>query len=150
MLKIIYMKKYSIFGFLMLFCAFIPRTQAQNKAEKAILAVMHAQEIAWNNGDLPGFMEGYWHSDSLTFIGSRGLTRGWQTTLDNYKKSYPDVAAMGKLTFTILKVEQLDRKNAFVIGKWHLKRVKDELSGHYTLLWKKVDGKWVIVADHSS
>jgi len=144
------MKKYSVFGFFILFCAFVPTAQAQNKAEKAILTVMHAQEIAWNNGDLTGFMEGYWHSDSLTFIGSRGLTRGWQTTLDNYKKSYPDVAAMGKLTFTILKVEQLDRKNAFVIGKWHLKRVKDELSGHYTLLWKKVDGKWVIVADHSS
>ncbi len=144
------MKKYSVFGFFILFCAFLPSIQAQNKAEKAILTVMYAQEIAWNKGDLPGFMEGYWHSDSLTFIGSRGLTRGWQTTLDNYKKSYPDVAAMGKLTFTILKVEQLDRKNAFVIGKWHLKRVKDELSGHYTLLWKKVGGKWVIVADHSS
>ncbi len=144
------MKKYSILGFFILFCAFGPSVQAQNKAEKAILVVMHAQEIAWNKGDLNAFMEGYWHSDSLTFIGSRGLTRGWQTTLDNYKKSYPDVAAMGKLTFTILKVEQLDRKNAFVIGKWHLKRVKDELSGHYTLLWKKVGGKWVIVADHSS
>lgn len=144
------MKKYSILGFFILFCAFAPSVQAQNKAEKAILTVMQAQEIAWNKGDLTAFMEGYWHSDSLTFIGSRGLTCGWQTTLDNYKKSYPDVAAMGKLTFTILKVEQLDRKNAFVIGKWHLKRVKDELSGHYTLLWKKVGGKWVIVADHSS
>ncbi len=144
------MKKYLILSLCIFGCALTLKIQAQNKAEKAILTVMHAQEIAWNKGDLTAFMEGYWHSDSLTFIGSRGLTRGWQTTLDNYKKSYPDAAAMGKLTFTILKVEQLDRKNAFVIGKWHLKRVKDELSGHYTLLWKKVGGKWVIVADHSS
>lgn len=123
---------------------------AQSSAQQEILRIMHEQEIAWNAGDLEGFMAGYWHSDSLRFIGSRGLTYGWQQTLDNYKKSYPNKEAMGTLTFTILSVEFLSRKSAFVIGQWHLKRTKDELSGHYTLLWKKLKGKWVIVADHSS
>ena len=120
------------------------------KAEKAIRAVMHAQEIAWNKGDLEGFMEGYWHSDSLCFIGSRGLTLGWTQTLANYKKGYATKEAMGTLTFSLVKVEQLSKKSAFVIGKWHLKRAKDELSGHYTLLWKKINGHWLIVTDHSS
>ncbi len=111
---------------------------------------MGAQEVAWNKGDLEGFMQGYLHSDSLCFIGSRGLTRGWDQTLANYKKGYATREAMGTLTFTIISVDQLSKKSAFVIGKWHLKREKDELSGHYTLLWKKIKGKWVIVADHSS
>ena len=95
-------------------------------------------------------MDGYWRSDSLRFIGSRGLTYGWQQTLDNYRKGYPDRDAMGILNFTILSIEPLSRKSAFVVGKWHLKRTKGDLSGHFTLLWRKVDGKWVIVADHSS
>jgi len=136
--------------FLYLFLLVQTCLSAQSGAQKDILRIMHEQEIAWNAGNLEGFMAGYWHSDSLRFIGSRGLTYGWQQTLDNYKKSYPNKDAMGTLTFNILSVETLSRKSAFVIGKWHLKRTKDELSGHYTLLWKKVKGKWVIVADHSS
>ena len=120
------------------------------KAENTIRRIMADQELAWNRGDLEGFMQGYWQSDSLRFIGSRGLTYGWQQTLDNYKKGYPDADAMGKLKFTILSVEPLSKRSAYVIGKWHLARKAGDLSGHYTLLWKKLKGKWVIVADHSS
>ena len=124
--------------------------QKQSKGEKAILHTMDIQEKAWNSGDIEAFMDGYWRSDSLKFIGSKGLTYGWQSTLDNYHKSYPDRAAMGKLTFTIISVEKLSSKSAFVIGKWHLARQAGDLSGHYTLLWKRIKGKWLIVADHSS
>lgn len=123
---------------------------AQQRDEQLIRQIMAEQELAWNRGDLEAFMGGYWKSDSLKFIGSRGLTYGWQQTLDNYKKGYPDPDAMGKLKFTILSVEKLSGKSAFVIGKWHLTRKAGDLSGHYTLLWKKIKGKWVIVADHSS
>jgi len=123
---------------------------AQQRDEQRIRQIMAEQEQAWNRGDLEAFMGGYWKSDSLKFIGSRGLTYGWQQTLDNYKKGYPDTDAMGKLKFTIISVEKLSGKSAFVIGKWHLTRKAGDLSGHYTLLWKKIKGKWVIVADHSS
>ncbi len=123
---------------------------AQTADQQAIRKIMAAQESAWNRGDLEAFMQGYWNSDSLRFIGSRGLTYGWQQTLDNYKKGYPDIDAMGKLTFTILSVEILSRRSAYVIGKWHLARKAGDLSGHYTLLWRKIKGTWVIVADHSS
>ncbi|MFN4256584.1 MAG: YybH family protein [Saprospiraceae bacterium] len=119
-------------------------------AEPTIRQIMAAQEAAWNRGDLAAFMQGYWQSDSLRFIGSRGLTYGWQTTLNNYRKSYPDPETMGQLKFTILSVEQLAPTSAFVIGKWHLARTKGDLEGHYTLLWRKINGQWVIVADHSS
>ena len=120
------------------------------KIELTIQAIMKNQEAAWNRGDLEGFMAAYWPSDSLRFIGSRGLTYGWRQTLENYKKGYPDRDAMGKLTFTILSVEKLSLRNAFVIGKWHLARKAGDQSGHYTLLWRKIKGKWLIVADHSS
>lgn len=123
---------------------------AQHSDQEQVREIMAKQEAAWNRGDLEGFMEGYWKSDSLRFIGSRGLSYGWQTTLQNYKKSYPDSETMGKLKFTILSVEKLSKNNIYVIGKWSLTRKVGDLSGHYTLLWKKIHGKWVIVADHSS
>ena len=117
---------------------------------KSIQQSMDEQEQAWNRGDIPGFMKWYWKSDSLTFIGSRGLTHGWNQTLANYQKSYPTTEAMGKLRFTNLDVQVLDQENAFVIGKWELLRISDTLSGHYSLLWKKKGQFWFIVADHSS
>ena len=136
--------------FIFFFCFLSQEFTAQNAAGRSIRDIMAAQELAWNRGDLEAFMEGYWRSDSLRFIGSSGLTYGWQQTLDNYKKGYPDTDAMGQLKFTILSVEQLSKRSAYVIGKWHLARKAGDLSGHYTLLWKKIKGKWVIVADHSS
>lgn len=111
---------------------------------------MKKQEVAWNKADIEGFMAYYWKSDSLKFIGSKGITYGWQKTLDNYKKSYPNADAMGVLTFENKTIEQLSPTKIFVIGKWSLKRKDGDVGGHYTLLWKKIDKKWVIVVDHTS
>jgi len=118
--------------------------------KEAIQQVMDEQEAAWNRGDLEGFMQGYWKSDSLRFIGKRGITYGWQSTLDNYKKSYPDSDAMGKLQFTNLSMEITGDSSTYVIGKWELFRTTDTLAGHYSLLWKNLNGRWLIIADHSS
>lgn len=111
--------------------------------------LMSQQETAWNNADINGFMKHYWKSDSLKFIGSKGITYGWQKTLDNYIKGYPNKEAMGILTFTILEATQLSETSIYVIGKWELKKEKPS-GGHFTLLWKNINGKWVIVADHTS
>lgn len=118
--------------------------------ETEIRALLAKQTDAWNRGDVEGFMEGYWKNDSLMFIGKSGITYGWQQTLDNYKKGYPDKTAMGQLTFTLLEMKPLSKKYFSVVGKWHLKRTIGDLSGHYTLLLKKINGEWVIVKDHSS
>jgi len=124
---------------------------AQNKDEQQILSILDAQSKAWNTGNIDQFMKGYWQSDSLMFIGSSGITYGYDATLKNYYKRYPDRDAMGQLTFTILKVQKLSSESYYVIGKWFLKREKvGDVGGHFTLLWKKINGVWVIVADHSS
>ena len=120
-----------------------------NKAINKVIENMEIQETAWNNGDVRGFMEYYWKSDSLKFIGSKGITYGWQKTFDNYLKGYPNKDAMGILTFTLLETRQLSRNTIYVIGKWELKKDKPT-GGHFTLLWQKINHKWVIVADHTS
>jgi ketosteroid isomerase-like protein len=134
--------------FLLLVSVWCGSIYAQDR--QAILKVLNTQQTAWNNGDIEGYMQGYWKSDSLVFVGSSALVHGWQSTLDRYKKHYPDKAAMGQLTFTILKVAVLDSTNAFVLGGWNLKREKDAPGGYFTLWFKKIDGVWVIVCDHTS
>ena len=123
---------------------------AQNGEQKAILKILGDQKAAWNRGDVEVFMKGYWENDSLMFIGKSGVTYGWTNTLNNYKKGYPDTAAMGKLDFTIIKAERLSKEYYHVVGKWHLKRSIGDLDGHFTLLFRKINGHWVIVEDHRS
>lgn len=117
--------------------------------EKAIRDVLKAQEIAWNEGNVDGFMEGYWKSDSLMFIGSP-ITYGWNATLQRYKKSYPTQEIMGQLDFSFYSFKFIDSESCLVTGKYHLKRTADEPTGMFTLLLRKIDGKWVVVYDHTS
>ncbi|MCC6600209.1 MAG: nuclear transport factor 2 family protein [Crocinitomicaceae bacterium] len=115
-----------------------------------IRQVMDKQQEDWNKGNIDGFMQGYWKSDSLQFVGKRGITLGWNSALNNYKESYPDAAAMGRLQFSNIAVEILCDDLAYATGKWELFRTSDTLEGHYSLLWKKLNHQWVIVSDHSS
>ena len=123
--------------------------QQQTNEKEAILKVMNQQEQDWNNGDITTFMQGYWQSDSLMFVGKNGIKLGWQATLENYKKSYPDKSTMGKLSFKIEKLE-VENQAAFMLGKWNIKRDNGDIGGYFTLYWKKIDGKWTIVLDHTS
>jgi len=135
-----------------LFCLFwscYAVAQKNNSACKAITGNIEAQQKFWNEGDIKGFMSYYWNSDSLKFIGSKGITFGWQKTLDNYLKSYPTKEAMGILTFKMIECISLSASSAYVIGKWDLQKEKPS-GGYFTLLWKKINDKWVIVADHTS
>ncbi|AZI24456.1 MAG: DUF4440 domain-containing protein [Pedobacter agri] len=137
--------------FTLIFCCIVSFASAQTASDKkAILNVLETQRQAWNKGDVETFMEGYVKSDSLLFVGKSGPTYGWQQTLDNYKKTYQGKAGMGILTFGIKKVEFLNKDVAFVLGSWHLKRDKDEPQGYYTLLFRKINGIWKIIVDHSS
>ncbi len=122
---------------------------AQNKDVDDIKHLLLRQRDDWNKGNVTEFMKGYWENDSLLFIGS-AVTNGYQKTLDNYKKSYPDTAAMGHLDFEFVEFRKLSPEYYFVIGKWHLKRTIGDVGGAYTLLFRKIKGKWVIVVDHSS
>jgi len=118
--------------------------------QKAIKAVLEAQQAAWNRGDVDAFLVGYWHSSELTFSGSSGVARGWDGVLARYKKNYPDRAAMGQLDFSDLEFRFLGPDAAMVLGRWHLKREKDELGGVFTLVWQRFPDGWKIIHDHTS
>ena len=124
--------------------------QEENQDLKAVRTIMSQQEKAWNEGDIPSFMEGYWQNENLVFTGSKGPTYGYLNTFERYKKSYPDQATMGKLHFDLLFLKQWDENTIQVVGKFTLVRAQDSPTGHFTLLFRKMEGVWKIVSDHSS
>lgn len=123
---------------------------APNSPENAILNRLKLQQECWNSGNLECFMVGYWHSDSLMFIGGSGVVYGYENTLQRYIRSYPDKASMGHLEFDIKHINKVSDDAYFVVGRYHLTREIGDAEGHFTLLWRLIDGEWTIVADHSS
>ncbi|OWK38309.1 YybH family protein [Fimbriiglobus ruber] len=120
-------------------------------APAEIRAVLDAQADAWNAGDLDGFMTGYWNSEELKFYSGGDVTKGWQGTLDRYRRKYQSKdAEMGHLEFTDLEIEVLGPDVAIVRGRWKLTRSKDSPSGLYTLLIRRFSDGWKIVSDHTS
>lgn len=115
-----------------------------------IKRVMADQQEAWSSHDLEGFMQGYWASDSLKFYGQSGLTKGWQQTLENYKKSYPTAQDTGLLTFDLIDISPIAPGAYWVMGRYHLKRSVGDAKGSFMVIFKKIEGHWKIVADMSA
>jgi uncharacterized protein (TIGR02246 family) len=130
--------------------AFAQSAEQKRQIEADVLAVMTVQSQAWNRGDVEGFMNGYWRSDELVFVSGDQVTRGWQATLDRYKKSYDSKAKMGTLTFSNIEVNVLSKDTAVVIGSWSLARESDNPHGKFTLIFRKLKEGWRIIHDHTS
>ncbi len=146
--KVFMKKNLLLICFVMLSVASIAQ---KTNERQAVLDVLARQNKNWNDGNISAFMEDYWKSDSLMFIGSKGVVYGWKATLDRYNKSYPDLATMGKLKFDIQKTDFHSKTTCWVLGKWHLTRPeKGDIGGYFTLILKKINGKWLIVSDHTS
>jgi beta-aspartyl-peptidase (threonine type) len=116
-----------------------------------IKALLDAQVKAWNDGDLEGFMAGYWNSPDLTFFSGSDITTGWQPTLDRYRKRYQSEGReMGNLTFSDLQISAATSEMAWVRGRWRVVTSKETLGGLFTLILKKRPEGWRIVHDHTS
>ncbi len=116
----------------------------------AIEQLLEHQVAAWNRGDLEGFMAHYGQSDDLTFSSGGTTERGWQATLDRYRRRYPDRQSMGTLAFSDLEIHPLGHAAAYVLGRWTLRRHAAPLAGNFTLVLRRPQQDWLIVHDHTS
>jgi hypothetical protein len=117
--------------------------------EEIMTTFMETQD-AWNTGSLKDFMKGYWKSDNLVYTGAGGPSYGYDATLKRYKQAYSDTDAMGMLKFTVKDLYKIDSKTVIMIGKFYLSRSIGDVVGYSTLVWQKLDDKWLIISDHSS
>lgn len=135
---------------LMVFFVFGQTSEKKSADIKDIREVLNRQVIAWNKGDITGYMAGYWQSDSLRFASGGSVYFGWQVTLERYQKRYSSRDLMGRLTFSEIDIRQIDETTALAFGKWALQRKTDAPWGLFTLLFRKMDNGWKIVHDHTS
>ena len=124
--------------------------QKNSRDFEQIRKILFQQEQDWNDGDIDAFMNAYWKSEELQFGGANGITKGWQQTLNNYKRGYPDKVTMGKLTFQISDMTRHSRKVVSLTGSWELERENDKPGGHFLLIWRKINREWKITVDHTS
>lgn len=128
----------------------IAESACEPSISKQVNAVLTAQAKAWNRGDIDAFMQHYWKSDKLTFSAAGKTTRGWAATKANYKRRYPNRKAMGTVVFSSIEVRPVGETGALVLGRWRLKRKRDPVGGNFSLVFRKIAGKWLIVHDHTS
>ncbi len=115
----------------------------------AIKNVLDKQQKAWSNNDLEGFMEGYWQSNSLSFFSGGKITKGWQTTLANYKRNYPTKEDTGTLSFEIADISKINEDAYWVMGSYFLKRDAGDANGTFMIVFKRINGEWKIIGDSS-
>lgn len=123
---------------------------AQSGDEDSVRTVLTSQVIAWNNGDIDGYMRGYWNSDETIFVSGGVVVRGYNQVLSRYKKNYNSGEKMGTLLFDELDVRMITDSTAVAIGRWELTRMNDRPWGRFTLILEKKPEGWRIVHDHTS
>lgn len=121
-----------------------------NTAKDQVISELFKQQESWNDGDINGFMKGYWNHDSLMFVSGDRISYGWQKVTDNYNRKYSSKELMGELIFKVDKAEVLANDAVVIIGQWDLKNEVSQFGGKFSLLWRKINGEWKIVIDHTS
>jgi beta-aspartyl-peptidase (threonine type) len=146
------MKSFRVIAVAVLWTACDPSLAAvaAEDVAKEVHAILTQQADSWNRGDIGAFMEHYWKSDDLTFSSGGQTTRGWQSTKENYQRRYPTREKMGRLTFSQLEITPLGESAALVLGRWQLARDESPVGGNFSLVCRKIDGKWLIIHDHTS
>jgi ketosteroid isomerase-like protein len=146
---------------LILLCALaVPSTKGMLAAQEKgttvqdyanVRKVLDDQVAAWNKADLNGFMAGYWESPELSFFSGKEKAKGWQATLDRYRKRYQaEGKEMGKLAFSDLEIFMLGPNHALVKGHFQLTLKNGNPSGLFTLILQKLPKGWRIIHDHTS
>ena len=121
----------------------------ERELKQAIVSVLDDQVVAWNNGDIEGFMAGYENSPDIIFTSGGVIRRGWAAVLEKYKSTYTK-EPMGRLTFSETEITPLGQEGALVVGRWKLEREDDSPNGVFTLVLKPTPDGWRIIHDHTS
>ena len=121
--------------------------------KKDIQNVLDKQVVAWNRGDVPGFMAGYWQSPNLIYQANESVVHGWQSLLDRYQQSFhsPNGPEMGKLALNTEEFTAVDENVVLVWGIYGVTTSDGNArSGSYTLVMRKLSDGWRTVYDRTS
>lgn len=112
---------------------------------EVVKSTVMAQAAAWNDGDLAGFMNGFWNDPGFVFIAGSTVTRGWQETYNRYRDSYGESGDLGRLQYSDLDAKMLAPESASVVGRYAFTRGPASSSGALTLVLRRFEGAWRVV-----
>jgi hypothetical protein len=116
--------------------------------KKLLIGILEKQETDWNQGNLKGFLSAYWDSDTLRSVSVRGIYYGKERLQNHLKSTFPDSASMGNLSYDVVHIELIGDNDALLTGKWLRKNDKKFRGGYFSILLRKLQGRWQIVAEH--
>ena len=125
-------------------------TQAQDPDTSAIRVELHAIADAWNAADLDRHVAPY--ADSATMMGSRGLIWGRPAIRALLERGFwRDGKPLQQLRFEEIVIRLVGGNNAAIVtGKFILSGGdKPDITGRFSTIWERKNGRWMTVHDHS-
>ncbi|WP_187261023.1 YybH family protein [Pontibacter beigongshangensis] len=112
---------------------------------------LEGQINAWNKGDLEKAMTYYWNSEEMLWISKTGIEKGYQEVLNGFLNDFEDRSQMGVYSYQPLHMEELTPEVVYFVFSWKIEQAGKKLMGCISSqLWKKLNGTWVITAEHAS
>jgi beta-aspartyl-peptidase (threonine type) len=119
--------------------------------QAAVDHLLTESEKAWNGGDLAGFMEWYKRGEETTFLGSSGLTHGWDTIRQRYEGRFEPGASRDSLRFEELVTRPLTPWLGLATARYVLFQGDSVTStGVFTLVVERTPEGWRIIHDQSA
>ncbi len=126
-------------------------TEGMSELQSEIHDMLQKGAQAFNEGRLDAFMSDYYQSPNTTYIGGRGLVRGYDDIRERYQPWFEPAEARDSLSLEGLEARRLGAMYSLATGRW-LVHAEDEVvaSGPFSLVLRRVGGGWKIIHDHSS
>ncbi len=114
--------------------------------------MMSRAAAAWNRGDLDAFVSDYLPGPGTTYIGGPNrVIRGVEAIRASYAPRFAPGVVRDSLSFQALEVDVLAPGVVNAIAFYVLSRGDSVVArGPTSLVMRRVNGRWLIVHDHSS
>lgn len=104
----------------------------------------------WNAHDIDGYLAPYWKSPDLLVVVEGEQLRGWADVLSTYHRGYPNLDEMGSAITDRIQIQLVSPDVAVALTWWKVIQKRGPVLGTSTVVFRKIDGNWVIVVLHSS
>ena len=116
-------------------------------ASTEIISCFGTWTDAWNAGDVDGFLDGYYDSDSVRYVGGETVIRGKNNIVQHFRSR----GATGTLSLVHFEVDFISPEDAICFGQYHVVDDEEEIhEGYFTAHVRRIGDSWKIVSDHSS
>jgi uncharacterized protein (TIGR02246 family) len=106
----------------------------------------------WNAHNLEGYLTIFWDSPKLSVITDGSVTSGYRELYTSYQRSYSDLAIMGKVEISSVKIRMVKADLALALSKWtfFFPKTNHAVAGVDTTYLRKFDFGWKIVTSHTT